>query len=64
MCLPFLNLSVRYDTLLRGWCVAYVADVNVLFRLLFQHKDGCDVCLLRLPDSELHGITKPQNRMD
>jgi hypothetical protein len=29
MCLPFLNLSVRYDALLRGWCVAYVRDVSV-----------------------------------
>jgi hypothetical protein len=28
MCLPFLNLSVRYDALLRGWCVAYVGDVS------------------------------------
>jgi hypothetical protein len=26
MCLPFLNLSVRYDALLHGWCVAYVGD--------------------------------------
>jgi hypothetical protein len=29
MCLPFLNLFVRYDALLRGWCVAYVGEVSV-----------------------------------
>jgi hypothetical protein len=29
MCLPFLNLFVRYDALLRGWCVAYVGDASV-----------------------------------
>jgi hypothetical protein len=29
MCLPFLNLFVRYDALSRGWCVAYVRDVSV-----------------------------------
>jgi hypothetical protein len=29
MCLPFLNLFVRYDALSRGWCVAYVGDANV-----------------------------------
>jgi hypothetical protein len=28
MCLPILNLSVRYDALSRGWCVAYVGDVR------------------------------------
>jgi hypothetical protein len=28
MCLPFLNLNVWYDTLLRGWCGAYVGDVG------------------------------------
>jgi hypothetical protein len=37
MCLPFLNLFVRYDALLLGWCVAYVGDVskgvNVLKRV-------------------------------
>jgi hypothetical protein len=31
MCLPFLNLSVRYDALLRGWCVAYVGDASEQF---------------------------------
>jgi hypothetical protein len=29
MCLPFLNLFVWYDALLRGWCVAYVGDASV-----------------------------------
>jgi hypothetical protein len=29
MCPPFHNLFVRYDSLLRGWCVAYVGDVSV-----------------------------------
>jgi hypothetical protein len=29
MCLPILNLFVRYDALLRGWCVVYVGDVSV-----------------------------------
>jgi hypothetical protein len=29
MCLPFLNLFVWYDALLRGWRVAYVGDVKV-----------------------------------
>jgi hypothetical protein len=28
MCLPFLNLIVRYDALVRGWCVVYVGDVS------------------------------------
>jgi hypothetical protein len=40
MCLPFLNLSVRYDALLRGWCVAYVGDTTVacsLINYLFIH---------------------------
>jgi hypothetical protein len=31
MCLPFLNLSVRYDALLRGWCVACVGDVDMFY---------------------------------
>jgi hypothetical protein len=30
MCLPFLNLFVWYDALLRGWCVAYVGDASVI----------------------------------
>jgi hypothetical protein len=30
VCLPFLNLFVRYDALSRGWCVAYVGDVGPL----------------------------------
>jgi hypothetical protein len=30
MCLPFLNIFVRYDALLRGWCVAYVGDARKL----------------------------------
>jgi hypothetical protein len=34
MCLPFLNLVVRYDALLRGWCVAYVGDVSLFLFLL------------------------------
>jgi hypothetical protein len=33
MCLPFLNLSVRYDALLRGWCVAYVGGASVSFEM-------------------------------
>jgi hypothetical protein len=31
MCLPFLNLSVRYDALLRAWCVAYAVDESPKF---------------------------------
>jgi hypothetical protein len=34
MCLPFLNLSVWYDALLRGWCVAYVGDVTLVSRYM------------------------------
>jgi hypothetical protein len=30
MCLPFLNLFVRYGALSHGWCVAYVGDVKTL----------------------------------
>jgi hypothetical protein len=30
MCLPFLNLFVWYDALIRGWCVAYVGDASVV----------------------------------
>jgi hypothetical protein len=30
MCLPFFNLFVWYDALLRGWCVAYVGDASVI----------------------------------
>jgi hypothetical protein len=30
MYLPFLNLFVLCDALLRGWCVAYVGDVSAL----------------------------------
>jgi hypothetical protein len=40
MCLPFLNLSVRYDALqymssnlLRGWCVAYIGDVSYKLKM-------------------------------
>jgi hypothetical protein len=29
MCLPFLNLFVWYDALLRGWCIAYVGDARL-----------------------------------
>jgi hypothetical protein len=29
MCLPFLNLFVRYDALSCGWCVAYIAYMGV-----------------------------------
>jgi hypothetical protein len=35
MCLPFLNLFVRYDALSCGWCVAYVGDVSLLFVCIF-----------------------------
>jgi hypothetical protein len=30
MCLPFLDLSVRYDALLSGWCVAYVGNARAI----------------------------------
>jgi hypothetical protein len=33
MCLPFLNLFVWYDALLRGWCVAYIGDASDNFCL-------------------------------
>jgi hypothetical protein len=39
MCLPSLNLSVWYDALLRGWCVACVGDVaRVRFPALPEKK--------------------------
>jgi hypothetical protein len=39
MCHPFLNRFVRYDALLRGWCVAYVGEG----RRVIMYTSGKDV---------------------
>jgi hypothetical protein len=41
MCLPFLSLFVRYDALLRGWCVVYGGDVRhlLLLNVLAESED-------------------------
>jgi hypothetical protein len=44
MCLPFLNLFVRYDAVLCGWCVVYVGDAidGVVKNQLDIYATGCN----------------------
>jgi hypothetical protein len=63
MCLPFLNLFVRYDALqymssnlLRGWCVAYVGDVSKV-KILYENFICCHLILEKVVQNVVRLLT-------